>query len=108
MFVIRGLIEGREGEVEVSWFPLGLERRRDAPDNRRGLVGDEEIIEQAILDELDGRIVSATPTGPSFRSDLDDPISTILLLTGYFRPWYRVDGDPPVVKIDPVPPDAVP
>ncbi len=106
MFTVRGVTDdGREG-VSVSWYEPGL-ARRDAPENRRGLVGDEEIIERAILAEIDGHSVRATPTGPFYRADLDDPVSTILLLTGFFRPWYRVDGDPPVVKIDPVPPDAV-
>jgi len=105
MFTVRGVTDdGRD--TAVTWYEPGL-ARRDAPDNRRGLVGDEEIIERAILAEVDGRSVRATRTGPFYRVDLDEPVSTILLLTSYFQSFYRVDGDPPVVKIDRVPADAV-
>jgi len=105
VFVIRGTTkEGRE--ASVAWHEPGL-ARRDAPAHRRGLIGDEEIIERALLAEIDGHTVRATQTGPFYRVDLDDPISTILLLTSYFQSFYRVDGNPPVVKIDPVPADAV-
>ena len=40
MFTIRGLIDGREGEVEIAWYPFGPGRER-AKVNGRGLVGDE-------------------------------------------------------------------
>ena len=107
MFTVTGqLDDGRE--VEVTWFPPGLERRRAVPTNRRGLIGDEALIEWAIRDELDGRSFSSTPTGPFFQADLDDPVATFVQLTSYFLPRYSLGGDPPGVPYDPVPEGAIP
>ncbi|MBA3377171.1 MAG: hypothetical protein H0U00_15390 [Actinobacteria bacterium] len=103
-FTVRGVTDdGRE--AAIAWYEPGL-ARRDAPDNRRGLVGDEELIERALLAEIDGRTVRATRTGPFYRVDLDDPIASLLVLSDQFRPGYRVDGSPPVLSF-PVPEGAI-
>jgi hypothetical protein len=109
VFTIRGVTDGgREGEHSIAWYPLGRDRVRARPKNRRGLVGDEELIRRAIADELDGRSFAATATGPFYRADLDDPAATRVQLSSYFRPGYRVDGDVPALAIEPLPEGAIP
>ena len=103
-FVVAGRTDdGRE--ASISWHEDGL-ARRDAP-GRRGLVGDEELIRRAIVDELDGRTFRATPTGPFFRADLDNPEAALVQLTSYFRPRYTLAGEPPAIDAS-VPQGAIP
>ncbi|HUG64641.1 MAG TPA: hypothetical protein VMK83_05435 [Gaiellaceae bacterium] len=93
MFTVTGqLDDGRE--ASVTWYPLGHERMRAAPESSRGLVGDEELIRRAIVDELDGRTFRATATGPFIRADLDDPHAAVLQFGSYFRPgFYEISGE---------------
>ena len=42
MFTIRELTSGRLNEVEVTWFPLSVERYQTGTASRRGLVGDDD------------------------------------------------------------------
>jgi hypothetical protein len=94
VFTIRGLIEGRDEEIEVSWLPIGLERCRARTTNRRGLVGDAELIRRAIDDELDGRTFRGTQTGPFVLADLDDAHAAVLQLGSYFTPGsYEISGE---------------
>lgn len=103
-FGVHGITDdGRE--ASISWHEPGL-ARRGAPTNRRGLVGDEALVRLALLAETERDQVSATPTGPVFAVDLDDPVSTFVLLTSYFRDRYRVEGSPPVLHF-PIPDGAV-
>jgi hypothetical protein len=77
-FVIRGTTrDGRQ--AEVSCDDPGV-ARLDAQGHRRGLVGDEEIVEAALLAEALHEQVSATATGPRLgrrsrrsRADADPP-----------------------------------
>ncbi|HUG65804.1 MAG TPA: hypothetical protein VMK83_11350 [Gaiellaceae bacterium] len=104
---VRGMALDGRAEVEVSWYPPGIERYRARPRNLRGLVGDEELIRRAIVDELDGRTFRATATGPFFRADLDDAHAAVLQLGSYFR-WgsYEITGEWPRI-VSPVGEDAV-
>lgn len=108
MFTVTGRTgDGRD--ASISWFPLGLERMRARPKNRRGLVGDDELIDRVMIDELDGRTFRGTPTGPFYRADLDDPVAALVQLTSYFLPRYTLSGDiPRRPPIDPVPEGAIP
>jgi hypothetical protein len=74
VFTIRGLIEDGDGEVSVSWFPLGPDRLRARPKN-----GD--LVRRAIIDEVEGRTFRAKPTGPFFHADLDNPKAALVQLT---------------------------
>ena len=50
-----------------------------------------------MIDEVDGRTFRATPTGPFFLADLDNPEAALVQLTSYFRPRYMLDGDAPTI-----------
>ncbi len=106
MFTVRGVTDdGRE--VSVSWY--APDERRDAPGIvERGLVDDRDLVVRAVTDEILGRGFNATPEGPCFVSNLDDPRATFVQLASYFRrPRYRVDGSPPEIDTS-VPEGAIP
>lgn len=107
-FTVTGqLDDGRE--ASVSWHEDGL-ARRDAPGNRRGLVGDALLIERALLDELDGRTFRTTVTGPFYLANLDDPVSSFVQLVSYFiSGQYALGGDVPTMPpLSPSPEGAIP
>ena len=104
--------------------PRALSR---AAEERRGLVGDEDLIRRAMLDEAERQTFRATPPGPSVVADLDDAKAALIQLSSYFdlhptakflsrsEPWENglhfarlcvVEGDPPVLHC-PIPPGAV-
>ena len=99
------LDDGRE--ASISWFPIGPERYRARPTNRRGLVGDEDVIRRAIIDEVEGRTFRATRTGPYFLADLDNAEAALVQLISYFADGYSLDGDPPTIDAS-VPTGAIP
>ena len=110
--MIRGLIEGREGEVEIAWHEPEARRfvRQRTPEAvgiERGLEGDEDLVRRAIFDEAERRTFRATQTGPFFEANLDDAHVAVLQLGSYFRPGlYRISGKWPR-RVYPVGEDAV-
>jgi hypothetical protein len=108
MFVVNGIILGHRGfhRARVSWHPP--DERQQTSQASRGLDGEPELVRHLINMEFEGQEVLATPTGPVFTVDLDQPEPALLAIASLFVPGeYRVDGDAPEIDAS-YPPDAVP
>jgi hypothetical protein len=103
-FVVRG--PTRDGRsAEVTWYPPA--ERRKIGWHVRGPVGDAAIVSAVVVAEVEGRWVAATPTGPSYLVDLDEPVPAMLAIAELLRTGYQVEGELPAVEYE-LPAGAIP
>ena len=94
MFTITGRISGRKTAI-TWWEPEARPYLARAIVDGRGLDSeDRDLVFAALTEEAADRVVfGATPTGPFYAADLDQPEAAFVQLTSYFDPGYKVTGD---------------
>lgn len=115
MFTITGYAHVAENVVrraEITWWEPEGRPFVTHPDPNggwlvgRGLDGDFDLCLRALIDEGTEEEFCATPTGPCYRADLDDPTAAFVQLASYFLDGYEVSGNPPWLVV-PIPVGAV-